>query len=401
VHLSEQSGAVRFLVLGVLSSATAGMFAVSMRANYLYGFSIGQSADTQHAIAWANVGADLWKGFGLILVAALWRSARKRVALLTCATWLVCLSFSVSSAIGIYVQERTALTSGREAKHASFEDATKELQEIETKLRALTQHRTSAQLEAAIAGVLARTVVAGERVRGTVGALSNNCAKQDTRTAAACIEVAALREELAVAVEATRLETRVNHLRQVIQSLRERGAAAAPDPVGQFWTWITRGIVSVKDVSFGLPLFFALMIEMVSAFGPVGIVAYAEATRATSIDTDTGRAVAPRRAMARQAAPEHAAWAEVGHVVQYMADRTEPTSKAAGIGADELYGDYQLWCATKALQPLPKENFLEEFDRVRASPQLAGRIKKFGARYFGIAFVDSKDVVAALERSQQ
>ena len=31
-----------------------------------YGYGIGQTRDTQLAIAWANVGADLWKGFGLV-----------------------------------------------------------------------------------------------------------------------------------------------------------------------------------------------------------------------------------------------------------------------------------------------------------------------------------------------
>jgi hypothetical protein len=79
--------------------------------------------------------------------------------------------------------------------------------------------------------------------------------------------------------------------------LRERGGTLPPDPVGQFWAWYTRGLVTVADVGFGLPLFFALMIELVSAFGPLGIVAYAEATRAGS-DTMT-RSVAPGRDMSR------------------------------------------------------------------------------------------------------
>src|SRR5437773_1984020 len=123
---------MRWLVIVVLTLATAGMFVVSMRANYLYGYGIGQTRDTQIAIAWANVGADLWKGFGLIIVVALWRRRWRRAAVTISLTWLVCLAFSVSSAIGIYVQERSALTSGREAKHASYADAQKELEQVET-----------------------------------------------------------------------------------------------------------------------------------------------------------------------------------------------------------------------------------------------------------------------------
>ena len=60
---NDSSRAVRWLVIVALSVATAGMFLISMRANYLYGRSIGQSAETQEALAWANVGADVWKAF--------------------------------------------------------------------------------------------------------------------------------------------------------------------------------------------------------------------------------------------------------------------------------------------------------------------------------------------------
>ena len=124
---NDTSRFVRWLVIIILTAATVGMFLISMRANYLYGRGIGQTPETKEAIAWANVGADLWKGFGLIVVAALWRGGRRRAALATSLTWVVCLFFSVTSAIGIYVQERTTLTGSREAKHASYEDAKKEL----------------------------------------------------------------------------------------------------------------------------------------------------------------------------------------------------------------------------------------------------------------------------------
>ena len=35
---------------------------------------------------------------------------------------------------------------------------------------------------------------------------------------------------------------------------------------------------SVRDVGFGFPLFFALMIEIVTAFGPITLVRFAELT---------------------------------------------------------------------------------------------------------------------------
>src|SRR5262245_11582666 len=169
---NDSSRAVRWLVIVALSVATAGMFLISMRANYLYGRGIGQSPETQEALAWANVGADIWKAFGLIVVVALWRNRLRRAALATAMTWFICLSFSVSSATGICVQERTALPGSREAKHASYEDARTELAEVDQKLKGLTKHRSAGEVEAAITAVFARPIMVGERVRGTVSALS-------------------------------------------------------------------------------------------------------------------------------------------------------------------------------------------------------------------------------------
>lgn len=390
---TETSRFVRWLVIIILTAATVGMFLISMRANYLYGRGIGQTPETKEAIAWANVGADLWKGFGLIVVAALWRGGRRRAALATSLTWLVCLFFSVTSAIGIYVQERTTLTGSREAKHASYEDAKKELSNAEAKLKGLGPHRASAQVEAAIAAVLARPVMVGERVRGTVNSLSANCTKNDARTAAACGEIAELREELAAANEAAKLDARAASLRQQVSDLRERGGTLPPDPVGQFWAWFTRGFVTVADVGFGLPLFFALMIELVSAFGPLGIVAYAESTRQSAPKTMSS-SVAPSRDAARHDAVRRVDATvieqESGRVVQFMADRTEPTADPAAITIDELHADYEVWCLTSGVQPLSRQAFADEFDRVREVPQLEGKIRKFGSRYYGIRLVDSK-----------
>lgn len=390
---NDSSRTVRWLVIIALSVATTGMFLISMRANYLYGRGIGQSPETQEAFAWANVGADVWKGFGLIVVFVLWRARFRRAAIATSFTWLVCLAFSVSSAIGIYVQERTALTGSREAKHASYEDARKELTNVESKLSELARHRSVAEVEAAIAGVLARPVVIAERVRGTVGTLSVNCTKDDRRTAEACAEIADLRGELAVANEGAKLETSAAALRQQIGDLRHKGGSAAPDPVGEFWAWLTRGWITVRAVGFGLPLFFALMIETVSALGPLAIVAYAEATRRHT-SSDMTRPVATGRVAARydEVKRVDATLIEtaIGQVVPFMADRTEPTTDPAAISIDDLHADYELWCFANALQPFSRDTFASEFDRVRELPQLEGKIRKFSNRYYGIRLLEGK-----------
>ena len=56
---NESNQIVRWLVIIVLGAATAGMAAVSLRANYLFGYGFGQTAEKAQVFGWANVAADL------------------------------------------------------------------------------------------------------------------------------------------------------------------------------------------------------------------------------------------------------------------------------------------------------------------------------------------------------
>ncbi len=231
---------------------------------------------------------------------------------------------------------------------------------------------------------MGRAIVAGDRVRGTVAVVSHNCTKIDSRTIAACRDVAELREERAAASEAKDLEVRASALRDQVIALRDRGGAIAPDPVAEFYAWITRGIVSVRDVGFGFPLFFALLIEVVSAFGPLTIAGYAEASRVGARSEPKLAIVGHDRlqpARAGQSKPED------GHVVSWIAERAVPMGGNSAIAIEELHADYTLWCAENELRAGSIALFEEEFDRVRDLPDLAGKIRKFGDRYYGVGLV--------------
>src|SRR5262249_29163535 len=284
-------------------------------------------------------------------------------------------------ALGVYVQDRTALTGSRDAVHASYRDAEAELVVVEKQLRALSTHRSAGEIEAMISAILARGVNFGERLRGTIASVSVNCTKIDTRTQEACVEIATLRQEFAVATEAHRLETRVSSLREQIVNLRERGGSIAADPVGEFYAWITGGYVSVRDVGFGFPLAFALLIEIVTAFGPVTIAGYADATRRVTV----GR-VGPRPDMTGHDRLRPALTVmgkgDAGTVLTWIAERATPTNDNRALGIDELHDDYVAWSGS---EPMPLDWFQREFDRAREVPELAGKIRKFGDRYYGIA----------------
>src|SRR5262249_17389177 len=142
--------------------------------------------------------------------------------------------------IGVYAQDRTALIGGRESVAATYKEKERELEEIDAKLRTLHVTRGVNQVDAAIAAVMTRPILVGERVRGTVGKLSNNCTKDDRGTAEACQEVAKLREERAASEEASKLEARKSTLRSQIEKLRDGGAAQASDPVAELFAWLSR-----------------------------------------------------------------------------------------------------------------------------------------------------------------
>jgi hypothetical protein len=381
---NQTSVFVRWLVIIVLGVATAGMAAVSLRANYLFGYGFGQTPEKAQVFGWANVAADLWKVSGLIVITSLWRAQQKQFALSLAPIWLLCLLWGLAGAIGVYAQDRTALIGGREAVAATYKDAEREVAEIDAKLAGLKTQRSVLQVDAAIAAVLARPVMSGERVRGTVGKLSTNCMKEHRATAEICLEVAGLREERAAADERARLESRKATLRMQITKLREGGGSLAPDPVAELFSWLSRGQLSVRDIGFGFPLVFAFLIEIVSAFGPAGIVAYADATRRNSATT-TKPAMARSGELVLAAASD----GELGRVVKWMADRTEPTGDTSAITIDELHADYEVWCFGKGLRATARADFAGEFDRVREVPQLTGKIRKFGNRYYGIRLVNS------------
>ena len=127
-----------------------------------------------------------------------------------------------------------------------------------------------------------------------------------------------------------------------------------------------------------MPLFFALMIEFVSSFGPVGIAAYAEATRRVT----AGHAPTQPVAVGHDASQPDAM--HIGRVIDYFSEHTEPANSDHAISLSDLYSGYQRWCGNAGVQPLSETAFAREFDAVRELPQLVRRIRKFGTRYYGI-----------------
>lgn len=387
-----EAPALRMFTIVVLSVATVGMLVLSMLTNATFGFRFGSTTVTAYVFAAANVIADLWKALGLIVVAGLLRQRQRAIAGLLSMLWSVALIFGVASSMGLYVQDRTAVIGGRETQSAALRNVEQELVEEESKLHALGTAGDANQIEAAIEAVFAKPIVVGERLRGTVGSISARCSKMDVRTVQECHQIAALRADLADAAEKTRREERIAKLRQQLRELRERGAGDAPDPVAELFAWMSRGLLSVRDVGFGFPVAFSLLIEMVSAFGPLGVATYAAVTRPSARAHDTAPPATPASLTHRLVQIEHQS---SGSVVDFVAEETAPSSESRATGCDDLYDAYQRWCERKGSRRHQQDVFIAEFDRLRELPALRGKIRKFGTRYFGIALVAAKEAGGA------
>jgi hypothetical protein len=384
VTSTVEARGLRAFAIVVLATATVAMVGLSMLTNATFGYRFGTTPVTAAVFATANVIADIWKGLGLIIVAGLLREGHRSIAALLIALWIVALAFGVASSMGVYVQDRTAMVGGRETLRANLRDIERELTEEETKARHGGVAGDATQIEATIEAVFAKPVVVGERVRGTVASVSTRCTRVDARTTEDCHHIAELRTNLAAAAEASRRNARIGELRKQARELRDRGADNPPDPVAELFAWMSRGLLSVRDVGFGFPIAFALLIELVSAFGPIGIATYAAATRRDTTGDDMASPATLTQTVARIEAHSK------GSVVDFVAEETVPAAESTAIGSDELYDRYGNWCRQKGRVALATPAFKAEFDRLRELPALRGKIRKFGTRYFGIALAGSE-----------
>ncbi len=351
---------MRWPVLIVGGIATAAMLLISMRLNFLFGFSLGQTPEKAWVFGSVSVISDAWKALGPVFILALFRTRRWPSALGAISIWLFCFCYSVTSALGVAIEDRSARAGNRASLQMNYADTQAEIERLEKKRKALREHRSVPEVEAAINAVFARLVINNHRVRGTVDSVSDHCRRVDSRVAVMCAEISRLQEELAAATEERAVNKRLSELTGQARRLRERGAVRAADPQAELLARLSRGWFAASDVGPGLSILLAVMIELVSAFGAAVLSAYAEATAFKPV--------------------KEKVW---GLVIDYLAERIQPADKAPALMAGDLYADYQAWCTTRGRPALPASGFLSALDETRIEKGLR-KIRKRKDRYYGI-----------------
>ena len=392
----DTSAVAYWTAAAVIGVGTLVMVGVSMRMNYVFNAGFAGSEERGQLIGGVSIVADVFKATLLVGAIMLWRAGWKAVSAIAFLFWAASLIFATLSAVGFSGQERSQVVGGREAVTATYNDAKRDLEKSQEQLGTLKTHRSVSELEAAINARLAHPVVAtgSTRVLGTLAAVSNNCVQPDKRTGDDCGAIASLREELGVAVEAARLEKRVLDLQKQVEDARSHGAMVAANPQAEVISWLTRGMVTVDNVAFAWPAFFALIVEGLSGFGPTIVFALVDIARSKQRDSEPDRArqSSPLPALASIGELELVEPKRQGRVIDYLTDCTDPADENSALGTEELFADYRAWCRRKGLGGASEEIFVGDFDRLREAHALD--VRKFGSRYYGLRLRSRLPVVS-------
>ena len=129
---------MRWLFLIVGGAATVAMLCISMRLNFLFGYSLGQTSEKAWVFGWVSVISDAWKALGPIFILALYRDRRRWSTAGASAIWIACFLYSVSSALGVAIEDRSSRTGSREAIVTNYVETTAELERLEKRRAALS-----------------------------------------------------------------------------------------------------------------------------------------------------------------------------------------------------------------------------------------------------------------------
>lgn len=363
-----------------------GCMAITMLFNFLFGWGLGQTQFDRAAMAASAVVIDLAK------VVAVWfafewchaRAWSKAVPALIASFLLVLVG--LTAAVGFISQTRSGVVGDHEMIVANYKDAERELGEVERRRQVIATERTSEQVNADIAGRLRAPVMEGTRVRGGVDGVSKDCTRTDPLTIEACKKIVELRQELADAVEAARLEQSMAAIRVRLAALRAQGGMQESNVQAgtlhkMLGTWL-----SLASIKIGLEFLVPVAAEFWAIVGLWVVTERSREPRRRS--EDAAEVVEPMQLTTPAVVPE--ARGQPATRIQHEMTPQAPPSAATEpkliavdgttIGAPEvffktclqpdhgcmvrravLFECYRTWCAKSKFEPLEGRVFAKRF----------------------------------------
>ena len=378
-------------VLGVLAASV--LLAVSAAMNWRFGYSLGHSEFDSQLLGLASAASDCLKALIPFFLFAALRNRQWSQAVAAGLLWGVCLTYSLTSALGFSAMNRADTTGQRVAEAAAYGDLRTELDKSREDLKWVPQHRP--------ADMVAQEVEVLKQNRRWDQ--TKSCTDVTTTPSKAyCAQFHELLAEVGAAQKADKLQSRIDDIRGKL-TVATSGVALATTSDPQVDTLSNLSGQTKAMVQTGLILMVAVLVELGSSLGfyvvfsnwkiyedrvkvpakrnetitqPITVAPVAPALPAVAAETEALPLVASandnRQAPARLQAPE-------GNVEKYYKEKVV-SSEGANLTASELYEDYTDWCDDNGKEPEALTTF------GRALSELGVQKIKFNGkmRYIGI-----------------
>jgi hypothetical protein len=391
-------------VLGLMGVVAAGiLLAVSAAMNYRFGFSLGKSAIDGQIYGLASAAADCFKALVPFFFFAALRNRMWSQALAAALVWTVVTGYSMTSALGHAALNRLDTSGKRAVEAASYADLRADSKRAQEQLSWIPQHRPAETVHSELNGLK------GQRAWTTTSGCTDVTGKSNREF---CQQFHKLNAELASALEAQKLETRIAEIGARLATTAGGTVLAEADPQASVLAKLSG--LKVDRVQTALTLFVALLIEIGSGFGMY--VAFAHwrlhdqpapkapaQTGQVAAETARPEAVRPVQPVAE---PEPQAEAETApeeappvrrlgandnkiaskpllpdsDVERYYRERIV-ASGGSSLTSQDLYESYCSWCEERDKEPFAMPTFSREFKSFGIRKErIGGR-----TRYFDIA----------------
>ena len=245
------------IVLGLIGVAVALTFmAASAAMNWVFMSSLGKTPLEAQIFGAVSVAIDAFKAMLPLYIAWALVAKKRAYAAIASGVFVLFFGFALVSAVGFAAANRGAITGGKEVVAARYDAAQRDVTEAETKLAGLPKARPQA--------VIVEALRALEQDRKWT------TSKQCTEATAAdsrlfCEGYYGTKAELASALEAARLETRLGDLRTEVRRLQDVGAGQESDAQATLLSRLTG--VQATTAQMALVVFLAVLVEIGASMG--------------------------------------------------------------------------------------------------------------------------------------
>lgn len=242
--------------LGVLAALVFVVASAAMNWTFMKGQ--GATVEEGHILGAVSVAVSILNALLPLFMAHAWVNGRRAFVAFAAPVFVVFLCFSLLAALGFAAANRGLVTGGRETITVRHSAAVGEAGEVEARLKAVPLHRPAAVVEEALRGVRQ-----DKRWQS-----SKECEDATAQTSREfCKTFFDLRAELAAAVEASRLQVRLETLRGEVRRLLDAGAGREKDPQAAMLAVLSFGRLDVSGAQMALIVFVAVLVELGAAFG--------------------------------------------------------------------------------------------------------------------------------------